>query len=1509
MGKDKKTPKRSNPSRAAAAGSSAADDEVQEVDPLWAQMERLPFFQAMTMPEKREYYEAERQKEVEREERREEIEREERREEAAREERQREREFQLEMEIRRQPPAPTEQAQPAGRPRSTKIQLPDWNDKTRPDQYFSTCERLFTSAHVEPEQWVGYLVPKLPQRALEAYNALPLEAVRDYELFKSRVLDIYAISSKIYRKNFFQWIKRNNETYAEFMARLREQLRLWVSNDSPEEGSPDYEELLLRYRLDQTLPEDLNMFVIDKEGKTVQECVALADRFVVSHQVLTKTRDGKVEASAPNKANPSSATSKTHEEKSSVPSKAAKNGRFCNFCKKKGHTQEQCFSDPNSSAYKGPRKPLQPNAPSFVPKQDPDKHALLAHEVKKTSEDGPGVHPLLRSYTGDAVVKGNTRKIRYLRDTGSTLSFLAKDALPGEWDYRFTGQKVKVTGINRVSGTYPLCEVNIECDLHIGPLTAAIVDQPPLPGVDLLLGNDLDAMSEQLEIPCGVITRAQRRAAMSDPLLTSDLAPLFNEEPNPAVSSGSPPPADASTASDTAAEESADRPLPVPDLPLAELSPAKFKAMQQSDPTLLPLWEMAGREKEGSGYYVDDSQGLLMYLEQPTKVTADWRIKRQIVAPKELRFSLMKWAHDEAAAGHVGEKKTLARMKEFFTWPGIRRDVQLHCRGCGPCQRLGGGARPSVVPLKSLPIAGRPFEFISADFIGPMPTTRSGNRYALTIIDHCTKYLEAIPLPVADASAAKRCFTEVFARHGMPRQLLTDRGSTFTSEAFQDFTKELGVQMLLTASYRPQSNGTIERANGTLKRMLKACLEEDSDREWDELLPWVLYAYRTSVHSSTGFSPFFLLFGREPTSPLGLLSLTWLGDLAVQEVPADEYAAALQSRLSIVWSEAAKNEGDQKAVHAEQYDRRHKAKTSKFNRGELVLIQLPTRGKPLTGEWQGPYPVEAQVRQQTYIVNTPDKRIKRRHLHVNALRPWKSQPNDPFTCFASCTLPEGQQVGDVMDRPGPPTELEVALDPTNYDLNECLATGLYPDIGHLPADQQAETVALCDAFPALFDGQLGRMQGVMHDIDVGDHAPVQQHYYRCSPDKVALMRQEVEAMLDLGVITPSRSQWSSSLLLVRKASGEWRPCVDYRQVNAITKGESFPLPRLDDLIDQVGNAPFITTLDLSKGYWQIEMTPRAREISAFTTPFGHYEFVTMPFGLKLAPMTFQRAMNEVLTGLSDFAVAYLDDISIRSSNWEDHLRHVAIVFQRLTSWGLTLNARKCVLAGGSVRYLGYQVGSGLVAPVQAKVEAVEQIPLPSTKKEVRSFLGVVGFYRRFIPYFADAARPLTDLLRGSKRGDLSCSWTPECTTAFQRLKGALTCGPVLKAPDFSKPFEIYTDASEVGIAAVLTQCDEDAPKPVAYYSRKLLPRECNYSTIEKELLAIMAALDAFHVYVGFGPVVVHSDHRPLVWLRRCTTANQRVLRWALTLSEYDLRVEHIRGGDNCLADMLSRQFS
>ncbi len=291
-------------------------------------------------------------------------------------------------------------------------------------------------------------------------------------------------------------------------------------------------------------------------------------------------------------------------------------------------------------------------------------------------------------------------------------------------------------------------------------------------------------------------------------------------------------------------------------------------------------------------------------------------------------------------------------------------------------------------------------------------------------------------------------------------------------------------------------------------------------------------------------------------------------------------------------------------------------------------------------------------------------------------------------------------------------------------------------------------------------------------------------------------------MLKHGIAEPSSSPWSSPCLLVEKHDGTLRFCTDFRKVNSVTKPDSYPLPRLDDCIDQVGSASFVTKLDLLKGYWQVPLSQRAREISAFVTPdhFGQYK--VMAFGMRNAPATFQRLVNKVLEGVTG-CEAYLDDLVIYSFSWPQHLAQLEDVFKRLRAANLTLNLSKCEFGQATLTYLGKVVGHGHVSPIGAKVEAIVNFPVPSSRRELKRFLGMAGYYRSFCRNFATVAAPLTNLLSPK----ILFVWTVLCQVAFDNLKALLSSSPILVAPDFSRPFKLAVDASDFGVGAVLLQDD------------------------------------------------------------------------------------------------------
>ncbi|KAJ1175570.1 hypothetical protein NDU88_000857 [Pleurodeles waltl] len=464
----------------------------------------------------------------------------------------------------------------------------------------------------------------------------------------------------------------------------------------------------------------------------------------------------------------------------------------------------------------------------------------------------------------------------------------------------------------------------------------------------------------------------------------------------------------------------------------------------------------------------------------------------------------------------------------------------------------------------------------------------------------------------------------------------------------------------------------------------------------------------------------------------------------------------------------------------------------------------------------------------------------------------------------------------------------------------------------LSGQQQADCRRVLQQFPELFSLTPGQTHLCTHDVDTGDSMPVKNKIFRQSDHVKESIKVEVHKMLELGVIERSDSPWASPVVLVPKphtkdGKKEMRFCVDYRGLNSVTKTDAHPIPRADELIDKLGAAQFLSTFDLTAGYWQIKMAPGAKEKTAFSTPDGHYQFTVMPFGLKNAPATFQRLVNQVLAGLESFSTAYLDDIAVFSSTWQDHLVHLKKVLKALQSAGLSIKASKCQIGQGTVVYLGHLVGGGQVQPLQPKIQTILDWVAPKTQTQVRAFLGLTGYYRRFVKGYGSIVTALTELT--SKKMPKKVNWTVECQQAFDTLKQAMCSAPVLKAPDYSKQFIVQTDASEHGIGAVLSQTNDDGlDQPVAFISRRLLPREQRWSAIEREAFAVVWSLKKLRPYLFGTHFLVQTDHRPLKWLMQMKGENPKLLRWSISLQGMDFIVEHRPGTAHANADGLSRFF-
>ena len=438
---------------------------------------------------------------------------------------------------------------------------------------------------------------------------------------------------------------------------------------------------------------------------------------------------------------------------------------------------------------------------------------------------------------------------------------------------------------------------------------------------------------------------------------------------------------------------------------------------------------------------------------------------------------------------------------------------------------------------------------------------------------------------------------------------------------------------------------------------------------------------------------------------------------------------------------------------------------------------------------------------------------------------------------------------------------------------------------------------------ALDDRELGEAKGVEHVIDTGDSQPMRQLPRRVPFALRKEISRMVQEMLDGDIVQESASPWASPVVLVKKKDGTLRFCVDYRRLNAVTRKDTFLLPRIDDLLDQLSGKTIFSTLDARRGYWQIRVQEESQAKTAFTTFEGLYEFKVMPFGLCNAPSTFQRLMQRTLRGMSHFCNAYIDDILVFSDTVEEHMEHMRLVFQRLREVGIKLHPQKCSLGRSTVPYLGHVISAQGISPDPAKVTAVEKFPIPTNVRYVREFLGLASYYRRFVPNFAREAGPLHMLTRA----DVPFVWTAACEGAFVCLKELLTSPPVLAYPDFAKPFVLHTDASGKGLGAVLEQIQDDGDHhPVAFASRTLSKHEVKYGITELETLAVIWALRHFRAYLYGHKCTVYTDHAPVKSLLRAKHSSGKLARWCETVAEYDLEVKYRPGRRNANADALSR---
>lgn len=464
-------------------------------------------------------------------------------------------------------------------------------------------------------------------------------------------------------------------------------------------------------------------------------------------------------------------------------------------------------------------------------------------------------------------------------------------------------------------------------------------------------------------------------------------------------------------------------------------------------------------------------------------------------------------------------------------------------------------------------------------------------------------------------------------------------------------------------------------------------------------------------------------------------------------------------------------------------------------------------------------------------------------------------------------------------------------------------------LDELDSRQRTQAQEVIDSFKEISsDTRIGLTDKISMTIDTGDAPPFKKKQYLMSPYMLKILNDELDHMLSLGVVEPSSSPYSSPVLLVKKPNGTHRLCLDSRTLNAQTRYDSYPLSNIDRILSMLRDAKFISTIDLRKAFWQIPLDKNSREKTAFSvTGRGLFHFKVVPFGLCNSAQVQQRLVDKIFGPRFEPKIfTYLDDIIILGSTFDEHVTLLKEVKNRLEDANLTISIEKCEFFKTTLKFLGYVVGANGLRMDPEKVSSMINYPRPTNTTEIKRFIGLCSWYRRFIKNFSALTAPINDLLRGKRKKKGSISWTSEAEDAFAKIKQALVSAPVLCQPDFSKPFTVASDASDFGLGGVLTQVLEGEERVIAYASRSLSRTERNYTVTEKECLALLFNLERFRPWIEGVRFTVITDHYSLLYLNNLKNPTGRLARWAMKLRQYTFDLVHRKGSLNVVPDALSR---